>query len=367
MICWSYLLSLIKLSLVIIFTIFLSGCGYIYGDNGLIKSQKFDYVNAKQTKELAMPESLSHDGKANFTVLPKIGAKAENQLFGKDLSQAAPVQLLAVLDNTRVDKNSAVPAVLIVDERGFIWLTITKFLEKNQVATSVLDKNNYVVISQWVGVEDAGVWLGLEGTDEQDLNRAKYKISITEGQIRGEHKVVVERIGNQFRNDDDEPWNDKLVQWHESADMMNLLLSYYDTQLRLKEIKHQQKLMAGFKVELGKDSGENPALVTNAKQSMIWEKIPRVMAEIGFKVIDKDLRQNTYFMEYEKPEEGFFASLFSEEQSKLPLEEGAYQITLDESGDRRTITFKDGQGVALKAELLVKLYPELSRLFGDRR
>jgi len=360
-------LSLIKLSFIIVFILFLSGCGYIYGDNGLIKSQKFDYVNAKQSKDLKIPEPLSHDGKANFTVLPKIGAKAENQLFGKELSQAAPVQLLAVLDNTRVDKNSTVPAVLIVEDRDFLWQTVAKFLDKHQVATSVLDQDNYAVISQWVGVEDAGVWLGIDGTDDIELNRAKYKISISEGQIRGEHKLVVERIKNQFRSDDDEPWNERLVQWHESADMMNLWLSYYDTQLRLKEIRHQQKLMAGFKVELGKDTSESPALVTNAKQSMIWEKIPRVMAEIGFRVIDKDLRQNTYFMEYEKPKEGFFASLFSEEQSKLPLEEGAYQITVDESGERRTITFKDGQGVALEAELLVKLYPELSRLFGDRR
>ncbi len=360
-------MSLIKLSFLVLLTLIVSGCGYIYGENGLIKSHKYDYINAKLAKPLEIPPSLSHKDKADYTLLPNIGVQGEKGLYGKALEKAAPIQLLAVMDNTRVDRKSVAPAVLIIDKIEFIWQTATQFLEQHNVGTSILDRENRVIISHWLAIEEGGIWLGLDGSEEPDLLRAKYKISIQNGEIKGEHKLIVERIGSQRRTDDDEAWSDQPVSWQESADMMNLMLSYYDTKVRLKEARHQLQVMAGFKVELGQDVEGNAALLTQAKETLVWEKIPKVMRELGFTIIDRDFRQNTYFMEYRVPEKGFFASLFEGDTPHLPLEEGSFQMTVGESGDLRSITFKDGEGIGIKAELLVKLYPDLSRLFGDRR
>jgi outer membrane protein assembly factor BamC len=360
-------LSLIKLSLLVLLTFLVSGCGYIYGEDGLIKSRKYDYIEAKQSRTLKIPPSLTHKDKADFTHLPNIGEQGQKGLYGKQLGQAAPIQLLAVMENTRVDKTSVAPAVLVIDRLEFLWQTATKFLEEHNLATSILDKENRVIISRWLAIEEGGIWLGLDGSEEPDLIRAKYKISIVQGEIKGEHKLTVEQIASQVRLDDDEDWSDKRVTWQESADMMNLLLSYYDTRIRHQEARHQQQVMAGFKVELGQDAEGSAALLTSAKETLVWEKIPKVMRELSFTIIDKDTRQKTYFMEYHAPEQGFFASLFDGDTVQLPLEEGAFQMTVGESGELRSITFKDAQGIGIEADILVKLYPELSRLFGDRR
>lgn len=348
-------------------TLVVSGCGYIYGDDGLIKSQRYEYINAKQSRELKMPPNLSHKDKADYTLLPNIGKQGKKGAYGKNLGQAAPTQLLAVLENSRVDRKSEQPAVLIIDRLEFLWQTATKFFETHNIGTSIQDRQNRVLISQWMAIDEGGIWLGLDGSEEPDLIRAKYKISIEKGEIKGEQKLIVERIASQAREDDDQAWTDKPVSWQESADMMNLLLSYYDTRLRIQEARHEQQVMVGFKVELGQDAGGSAALLTEANEALVWEKIPKVMRELGFTIIDKDTRQKTYFMEYQIPKEGFFASLFESEATHLPLEEGAFQMTVGEIGSQRTITFKNGEGVAVKAELLVKLYPEFSRLFGDRR
>lgn len=361
-------MSLIKLSLLVLATLVISGCGYIYGDNGLIKSQKYDYMNAKQTKDLEIPAPLSHKDKADFTVLPRIGERAKNSLHGKQLTQDAPIQLLAVLENTRVDRKSQLPVVLILDEISFVWQTINSFLQAHNITTSVKDETSKVIVSNWMPIEEGGIWLGLDGSDDIDLIRAKYKITIEKGEIKGEQKLTVQRVESQTRADDDAAWRDVPVSWQESADMMNLILSYYDSQIRLKRAQHQQQVLAGFKVELGQDNEKNAALLTAASESLVWEKIPKVMRELGFTIIDRDLRQKTYFMEYHPPEQGFFASLFTDEnETRLPLEEGSYQVTVGENGAQRSITLKDGQGVSLEGNLMVKLYPELSRLFGDRR
>ena len=360
-------MSLIKLSLLVLLALVISGCGYIYGENGLIKNKKYDYVKAKQAKPLEIPPSLSHKDKADYTPLPNIGVQGKKGQYGKELAKGAPIQLLAVMDNTRVDRKSVAPAILVIDRIEFIWQTATKFLEQHNVGTSILDRENRVIISHWLAIEEGGIWLGLDGREEPDLLRAKYKISILKGEIKGEQKLVVERIASQRRANDNEAWSNQPVSWQESADMMNLLLSYYDTRIRIQEARHQQQVKAGFKVELGQDVEGNAALLTQAKEDLVWEKIPKVMRELGFTIIDKDVRQKTYFMEYHVVETGFFASLFDGDTVQLPLEEGSFQMTVGEKGDQRSITFKDGQGLGIKAELLVKLYPELSRLFGGRR
>ncbi len=345
----------------------LSSCGYIYGEDGLIKNKRNDYVNARQSKALEIPPPLSHKNNADYTLVPSIGEQGKKGLIGKYLEQAAPTQLLAVLENTRVDRKSTAPAVLIIDDLEFIWQTATQFIEQHNVSTAIQDRQNRTIISHWLAIEEGGIWLGLDGSEEPDLIRAKYKILIEDGEIKGEQKLIVERIESQIRADDDEPWLDNPISWQESADMMNLLLSYYDARLRIQEAKHQQQVMAGFKVDLGQDSDGNAALLTAAKETLVWEKIPKVMRELGFIIVDKDTRQKTYFMEYHKPEQGFFASLFDGQDILLPLEDGSFQMTVGESGQRRSITIKNGQGSGIESGLLVKLYPDLSRLFGDRR
>lgn len=343
------------------------GCGYIYGDNGLIKSQEYDYLRAKEAKELEVPEPLVHKNKSNYTVVPKIGQSANNAASGKQLSQAAPIQLLAVLDNTRVDKKSDVPAVFIMDNNDFIWQTVTKFFKKHEIKVEKQDNQKHRLVTDWIPIEEGGIWLGLDGTEEPDLQRAKYAVSISDSSLPGEYRLVVERVQSEVREDNDLPWQAHTVSWQESADMMNLVLSHYDTRIREQEAARQLKIMAGFKVELGQNQAQETALLTDAEQKIVWEKIPRVMREIGMVIIEKDDKQKTYFMEYKGKEEGFFASLFESNDTKELFQEGAYQITVGDLGDRRTITLRDGQGDAIEASIIVAAFPELSRLFGDRR
>ena len=360
-------MSLFRLSFVLSLLLALSSCGYIYGDDGLIRSQKYDYLRAEQTAPLKLPADLKHKSRADYTVVPNIGAKGEKAAFGRSLTQEAPIQLLAVLDNTRVDRKADIPTVLVSDRLDFIWQTAKFFFEERAVKASVLDEENKVILSGWIPIEEGGIWLGLDGSEEPDLIRAKYAVKVSPSEIKGEHSLSVERIASQTRQDDDLPWQDQQITWQESADMMNLILSYYDTRIRVQQAKRQRTVLAGFKVELGQDSENNAALITSAKEDLVWQKIPKVITELGMKTIDRDRRQKTYFLEYEKEETGFFASLFDEESTSLPLESGAYQLVISELGEQRVLTLKDGEGVALPTNIVVKLFPDLSRLFGDRR
>ena len=360
-------MSLFRLSFVISLLLVLSSCGYIYGDDGLIKSQRYDYLHAQQTAPLKIPTGLKHKSEADYTIVPNIGAKGEKAIYGKSLTQEAPIQLLAVLDNTRVDRKSDIPTVLVSDDVDFIWQTAKFFFEERAIIANVIDEQNNIIVSGWIPIEEGGIWLGLDGSEEPDLIRAKYAIKVTPSDIKREYSLSVERVASQYRQDNDLPWENKQITWQESADMMNLILSYYDTRIRTQQAKRQRTIMAGFKVELGQDAENNAALITSAKEDIVWQKIPKVIQELGMKTIDRDRRQKTYFLEYEHEEPGFFANLFDDETTNLPIESGAYQLVVSEIGEQRVLTLKDGEGIALPTDVVVKLFPDLSRLFGDRR
>ncbi|MCW9017353.1 MAG: outer membrane protein assembly factor BamC [Kangiellaceae bacterium] len=359
--------NLSKLAVILLTVLVTTGCSYIYGEDGLIKDRAYEYIEARQAKELKIPGDLVQEDKANYAQVPTIGKKAQSAPSGKELEVGAPIQLLAVLENMRINKQSEHPSVFISDSAINIWQSIVKMFEENEITPAVMDQKQYYLDSGWVAVDERGVWLGIENREEVDEFRAKFKITITPGNLKGEQSLTVERIQAQKFDDESDKWENQPTFWQDSAEMLNLIISSYDVSVSTREREMRKRAIAGFKVKLGKDSENNAALVTAAEKEDVWQKLPRVLEALQFEMSDRDRTLMTYFIEYKYEEPGFFASLFDDEVEKLPIEPGNYQVTLSELGEQTAITFKDGAGQPLEAALMVKLYPSLSQLFGDKR
>ena len=354
-------------TILILLSTALSACSYIYGEDGLIKDRSYDYLEAKQIEDLKVPEEFKHKSKVDYTQVPAIGQKAKQADVGKNLRYSAPIQILAVLDNIREDKKSSNPAVFIQDDINILWQITVDLFVNNEISPAVADKSKYFLDTGWVALDERGVWLGIEGDEESDEFRAKFQVKLEPGIIKGENRLEVVRSKAQKLNDDTEQWEDVPNFWQDSAEMLNLIIANYDKKVTEMEKEKRGRVIAGFKVELAKDAEDNAALVTATEREIVWEKLPRVLESLNFQISDRDRRLMTYFVKYEYEEPGFFASLFDEEQEKLPIESGDYQVSLTRAGELTAITFKDGQGVALEPSQMVKLYPSLNKLFGDKR
>ncbi len=345
----------------------LSACSIFYSEDGLVKDNSFEYIKADQTKTLEIPEPLKHKNNIDYTAVPAIGEKAKSAPIGKDLKVVAPIQILAVLDNVRSNKESENPAIFITEDANFVWQTIIDMFKNSEIALQLADKANYVLETDWVALDKRGIWLGLAGADEVDDFRAKYRIKLTEGVLKGEKQIEVERIAAESFNDDTDKWESYPSFWQDSAEMLNLIISSYDKAVIERDRKAKSSVIAGFKVKMAKDDDDNAALVTSADMELVWDKLPKVLEALNFDINDRDRRLMTYFVAYEFEEPGFFASLFDSEEKPLPLETGDYQVTLRQLGELTAIVFRDGQGAPLTSDTMVKLYPDLNKLFGDKR
>ncbi|WP_196137678.1 outer membrane protein assembly factor BamC [Aliikangiella sp. G2MR2-5] len=356
-----------KLSLAILGISVVSGCSYIYSEDGLVKDRTYEYLDAKQSKELIIPNDLKQENKVNFAQVPAIGDKAKGAPVGKDLSTNAPVQILAVIENTRQDKTGDNPAVFVNDDAAFVWQSITSLMEEYEISPVISDESRHYLDTGWVAQDERGVWLGLEPQDDIDEFKSRYVFTFGEGTLPGEIRVEVERVGAQKFDDESDSWKDTPSFWQDSAEMLNLFIAHYDKRVGEREKHNRERVIAGMKMELSKDVEGNPAFVTKANIEDVWSKTPRVMRSLNFEVKDKDRRLMTYYMEFEAEEPGFFASLFDEDKPKFELEDGSYQVTLSSVGDMTALVLKDAQGVPLEASLVTKLYPAISKQFGTRR
>lgn len=357
----------IKKLLVVFSLTSLSACSYFYSEEGLIKDTSYDYLNARQTKGLEIPAPLVQEDKANYALVPRIGEKANKTQLSKNMKFSAPVQVLAVLDNVRLDKRASSPAVFIQEKKEFIWMSLLDLFQSNEITPAIIDRDSYYMNTGWMAVDERGVWLGVEGREEVDEFRAKYDIQIKPGNRNGDARLEVSRVRAQKINDDTDDWEDVPSYWQDSAEMLNLIISHYDEKVSERDREIRSRTVAGFDVELGTDSENNSALIASADKEKVWENLPKVLEAVNLMISDKDRRLMTYFLKYEKAEQGFFASLFSSETAELPIEEGNYQVSLSDNGELTAITFKDAQGAPLDSSQLVKLYPILTKLFGNRR
>ena len=343
----------------------LTGCSYLYSEEGIIKDRTFEYLEAKEEKALVLPADLKQKNNVNYAQVPNIGESARKAPYGKELSVSAPTQILSVLESTRLDKKSELPAVFIADDFDFIWQTIISVFEEQEISVKVQDKAQRLIDTGWLAQDTKGIWLGLENEAEIDEFRTRYEIKVTKGDLKNEYRVQAQRIKAEKMGEDGK-WKPVPNFWHDSAEMLNLVISKYDQRVAQRDVENRNKAIAGFKVELSTDAEGNAALVTEARLEDVWTKLPEVLLDLGFSVNDRDRQLMTYYTEFLAEEEGFFASLFSDDREPLQLEAGNYQISVSQVGSRAAITFKNDQGTALDSALITKLFPQISARFREK-
>lgn len=359
-------LSSIKTFSLVLVVVNLTACGFIYGEKGLIKDKSNDYLKVEVGKDLVIPESLKHENKIDYAQVPAISKNTENSESSKFVVTTAPAQILDVSEKVRADRTSQFPAVLIEENNDFLWQSLSEFFQDKEITPLTIDKANRLFDTGWIAQSPGAVWKGVEGTDEIDDFRTRYRFKITDGKIKKELRLQVERVAAQQLNDDNEQWEDITHFTQDSTDILNMFLSFYD-QKNIEHNSQKTKSLVKFKVGLGKDEKGNAALIAHAGKEHVWQKLPKIFKEAKLEVNDQDLRLMTYFFNYKKDEPGFFASLFGAESDGIPLDDGDYQVRLSDVGERTAMTFRDAEGVVLNDELVVKLYPILSKYFGSSR
>jgi outer membrane protein assembly factor BamC len=342
----------------------LSGCSWLYGEQGLIHDSTNDYLKSKEENPLQLPQGYDSSRLKDELAIPPIADKAKQSPIGPELDAQPPIQILAVTQGMRVDRSSEIPAIFWMIDADKLHERITAYLEFKDVSYRQ-ESNRY--LTDWIVTDNEAWWRSVFGTDLPRFVREKFDLSITPSGVNGEYRVAVKLLDRELMPYDEDQWIKAVSDTRSATEFLNGLVGYIDYLERVDNAKRLQELNRGITMSLGKDKEGNAALVaTDSDWRTLWLKTPKVLEPFGFKLTDKDQTTGTYFFEFEANEPGFFASLFGDEEGiALELPNGAYQVIVSgKEGGAATLTLLDTEGLPLSDAKMAQLFPYLSEAFG---
>lgn len=344
----------------------ISGCSWLYSEDGLVRDSSKDYVTAKQTAPLKLPEDYDSTLIRDRLAIPELTATANQSQVGDALDKQPPSQILSVGQGMRINRSSQHPGVFLMMSETELKEVLKQFFERKEVAFTT---QSNAVVSDWVLQDNEAWYRSVFGTDLPRFVRTKYRMTITPGAQQGEIGVSVATEQRELMPYDEDKWQQAAASTRVETEFLNELIGFIDYQDRLENARRLAKLKQGIAMTLGRDADRNAALVAQADWQTVWLKTPEVLEPFGFKLSDKDRNAGQYFFEFTPNEPGFFASMFGSDDSVvLDIPPGAYQVIV---GGRQsgpvTVTFIDPDGAPLVDGLMAKIYPFLTEAYGRRQ
>ena len=348
----------------------LSGCGWLYGKDGLIRDTEHDYLNARQSAPLQMPTQLAGFQPKDQYPVPPLGAKGAQAPVGEALDVSPPALVLSSGDGVNGIQEAVIPQALIVGEDSQLWQRLNDFLASNTIAVEQQDEGRGQLVTGWVQTEEIGWFRDWIIGDDIEAYRWQYQFNIQPGERPNERLISAQAVKAEALNED-EGWQAMPATRRNSVDILNQFLGYYDEQKTKAARARVLAARAGITVELWQNEASQTGLLAQSGIDNVWEATPAVLERLGFIQEDKDTTKRLYYFKLEEGEEGgFWDWLFGDDrddQVRLELEPGEYLVQLNAVGDRTGLLFSKADGDALDAATMTKLFPVLSDAFAERR
>ncbi len=341
----------------------LSGCSWLYGENGLIHDSSNDYLKAKQAKQVQLPEGYSGARMKNELNIPSLTATAAQRPSGDALDKTPPAQILAVTSGLRINRQSQDPGVFWMGTQEQLTANLKAFMESKEIN---FNQQGAQVSTDWVTLDNEAWWRSVFGTDLPRFVRNKFILQSVPGVRSGELGIIVKHVEHQQMPYDEDVWNTHPLSKKIAVEFLNQFVGYLDYLERLDNAKRLSQLNRGFTIRLGKNKNNDAAYIADTDWQTVWLKSPKILEPFGFTLADKDNSKATYFFEFEANEPGFFASLTGDDEGvALDLPKGPYQLMIEgKDGGAVAIYFLDIDGKPLTDAKMAQLLPHFSEAFG---
>ncbi len=348
-----------------------SGCGWIYGEEGLVKDNEYTYLDSDVGKTLIIPEGMDDIQIVDEYPIPDISPEAKEFASGRDITQAAPTLILAVDVNSGVftrDEKFA-PTVWFRIKEIEVWQALVNYLQDNNIPVENKKIADGVIETDWIVIDQSSIFADWFGSDDISAKRYKYRFTLSKSKRRNLQLLSVQNIAAQSTRYDSN-WRDEQTSRVQAIQFMNGFLGTWSQQRDMEARRRVLAANKGIELELGHDNNDNPAMMAKADFLQSWERLARVLESLGFEIEDKDQTLGIYFVSYRGPESSSFMESLkfwkSSKHNELPLKEGDYQLNLSALTEQTAITMFTKEGTVLSVETLNKIYPDFAEQFGNR-
>lgn len=323
----------------------------------------FDKTPAEnnETKQvtLRIPAGMAVPNQPSAFDIPAIPAAAS---AGAVTDKRSPTLILATASSSRLEEEETLARVWFErndytgDLKPFIIAQLQQFFAGHDIALTQMDTEGLRYETGWIKrSRSSGFWFW---KSEDAVDQVRYAIELAPRPHGRSLSMTTTLLEHEYFVP-----GEQLTAVDVKANEVNILNRVIN-QVAIAEAQAARELraqVAEVSLEPGMDQAGNPVLITSQPLDVTWSQLELLFTELNLTVTDFDRSVYTYYVNYTKPERGFWRAVtFRAAPASLPLVDGDYQIVLSRLANNNTaISWLDKDGEPLTVEQVAALYDPL--------
>jgi outer membrane protein assembly factor BamC len=286
--------------------LFVSGCGFIFGDDGIFRDRSEDYKKAPELPVVSVPEDKDSEALQELYAIPPVDESLV--LTGEfEVPRPAPLVAGANEEMVRIQKLGDESWALIGAAPGQVWPQVRSFLSAAGIQVGRIDARQGIMETDW---------LELEGKPMA----SRFRFRIDQGVQRNTSELHILQM-NQAG--DIETWPAVSDSQQQEADMLRAVSQYLADSSDAAPISMiaDQSISASGKVAIRQSADGGAYIELALPYERAWASLGRSLEKSGFEVTDRDRSGGKYYAQFvEKADEeegGWFSWMFGGDDDQL--------------------------------------------------
>lgn len=323
-----------------------TGCGYIFGDQGVFRDRSEDYKKAPAPPPVTVPAGMDSAALREIYVIPQV---EDNFLAEGEFTVPRPAPLVSGSTGSevvRIQKLGDQSWALIGVAPGQVWPQVRSFMAASGMQVARVDARGGIMETGWVSVEGKPM-------------AARFRFRMEQGVQRGTSELHVLQM-NQAGNVNE--WPAKSDDPSQAAEMLQAIAQFLadSTESPPVSMIAEQGISAGGKISMQEAPEGYTYIRLDLPYDRAWASLGRALEKSTFEITDRDRSAGIYYVRLlgskEDDDEGWLDWMWSsdEEQpmagqlfliSMKALPEQAVSIRLQPQDKGVTLDKREEQGL----------------------
>lgn len=285
----------VKVSLVCLLLALCTGCGYLFGDDGVFRDRSQDYKKSSELPVIAVPQGSDSTALQEAYPIPPV---TEEILPSGEFVVPRPTPLVAGAQGelVRIQKLGGESWALVSTAPGQVWPQVRSFLSASQMAVARVDARE--------GILETG-WLELEG----ESMSSRFRFRIDKGVQRGTSELHVLQMNQAGDINNWPPTSDNSEL---ENDMLRALSQYIANSADSTPVSMMadQAMSATGKISMQEGPQDDIYIRLSLPYDRAWASVGRALEESSFEITDRDRSAGKFYVRFIGPDseedEGWF-------------------------------------------------------------
>lgn len=291
--------NMIKIIALLVVVTHLSGCGWLFGDEGVFRDRSHDYRKSYELDPLTMPSGVKTDAIQDGYAIPPISDRAE---LTSEFVVPRPEALSEEVDReaVRINRLGDEQWILVNVSPGQVWPRLRSFFNLGGVGLLRADAVRGEMETAWIQPVDG------------ELPKERYQLSIEQGVQRGSSEVRVKQMTIEAGQN----WPDESSNKAREDSLVSQLSQFLadaaiDSSVSMLA---EQAIDASGRVSIEQEQGRDPYILLKLPEYRAWASLGLALNKAGYVQDDLDATQQLYYVHYdhidEEEDEGWFSGWF---------------------------------------------------------